>query len=259
MWFFIVLFIALFIIGASVTYMMFEAHQNRVITHEVPIDCLMDKFNGYKIFFISDIHRRTISSQLLSQIKEKPDVIIIGGDLAEKGVPFERINANVGKLAVIAPIIFVWGNHDLLVDREKFEEILNDYRVKILDNQTHIVTIDDQELNIIGINDVTTELDRLDEAIATRGRGTSILISHNPAIKKQLEPSHHIPLVVSGHTHGGQIRLLGWGPREKGGIKKHPFGTLIISNGYGTTHLPLRFCAPPDALLLILRKGNEGS
>ncbi|WP_370314234.1 hypothetical protein [Guptibacillus hwajinpoensis] len=61
-------------------------------------------------------------------------------------------------------------------------------------------------------------------------------------------------MILSGHTHGGQIRLFGWGIREKGGIKNINGTTVVISNGYGTTTLPLRLMAPAESHIFILKR-----
>ncbi len=113
-----------------------QAYENNVIHHSFRIANLPDAFNNYKIFFISDIHRRLIEQALLDQLAEKPDIIIIGGDLAEEGVPFTRIEKNLQQLSGIAPLYFVWGNHDLFINEMIFRELLKKYRVKILENIT---------------------------------------------------------------------------------------------------------------------------
>ncbi|TCP31671.1 putative MPP superfamily phosphohydrolase [Scopulibacillus darangshiensis] len=252
LWLIIISALLMIILGAGLIFMYLEAHRDRIIKHFVAIDHLPHAFHHFRIFFISDIHRREITSDLLNAIKEKPDLVIIGGDLTENGVPFERVEENVKKLTSLGPVIFVWGNHDIQVDREKFLEILKKHGVKIVENDTYVVSSQSSHLNLVCVHDATNELDDLDRAIMMKKAGPIILISHNPIIKNQIKEDDNISLIVSGHTHGGQIRLLGWGPREKGGVKKVLSSTLIISNGYGTTRLPLRFGAPPDTLFLEL-------
>ncbi|MBM7645320.1 putative MPP superfamily phosphohydrolase [Scopulibacillus daqui] len=253
LWGLLVIIIAMAVI---LVYMFFQAHRHIVLDVDITIEDLPEAFDGYQIFFISDIHRRLVSFKLLKQIKSQPDIVVIGGDLTETGVPFSRVEENVRRLSQVGPIIFIWGNHDLYVDREALQQIFKKFQVKILDNQALVFKRGKDHLNIVGINDVTNHLDRLDEALEGRKKGTTVLLSHNPDIKYQLHEHHRIPLVISGHTHGGQIRLFGWGLREKGGIKEHPFGMLIVSKGYGTTWHPLRLGAPPDTLLLTLRSAK---
>ena len=68
------------------------------------------------MFFISDIHRRIVSESIIEEVSGKVDVVIIGGDLLEKGVPMERVKENIKKLKKLGPILFVWGNNDYEVD-----------------------------------------------------------------------------------------------------------------------------------------------
>lgn len=256
--FVILVILAVFIFLLMIIYMYIEAHLNRLLYYELNIEELPDAFENFRIFFISDIHRRKISPRLLSELKMKPDLVIIGGDLTENGVSFQKVEENVKILTKLGPALFVWGNHDLQVNRDELMNILRKYGVKVLENSTYILARGDALFNIIGVGDVANEQDDLQKALGKSASGwPSILISHNPDIKYKLNKSHNISYTLSGHTHGGQIRMFGLGIREAGGVKKHPFGTLIISNGYGTTQLPFRLAARPDALVLTLKGSKD--
>ncbi|RYM05378.1 metallophosphoesterase [Sporolactobacillus sp. THM7-7] len=236
-------------------YMFLEARMNRLLRINLAIDNLPEAFDGSTIFFISDIHRRRVSGRLLGQLDRRPDIVVIGGDLTEKGVPMARVRDNVASLVSLGPTLFVWGNHDWEADAGQLRHLLSEYDVTILDNETRIVRRKGGTINFSGIDDVTTERDNLDQALAGREAGApTLLFSHNPEVQKKLDARMDIAYVISGHTHSGQINLFGFTLMEKGGVKVHPFGTIIISNGYGTTKLPLRLAAKPDALLLTLRK-----
>ncbi|WEG11400.1 metallophosphoesterase [Pullulanibacillus sp. KACC 23026] len=233
-------------------FMFIEAKQSNVKNIKVPIKELPTAFNDFRLYFISDIHRRRISSAMLRRVSN-PDLVVIGGDLTEEGVPFERVSDNLAKLKQLGrPMLFVWGNHDLQVDPYELRALLNKYEVGILTNDSYEVVKEGERLTILGVHDATTNLDVVSLPLLSAKEGVRILISHNPIVCDKLDKSHRIPLVVSGHTHGGQIRLFGWGIREKGGVQEMDFGTRIISNGYGTTRYPLRLGAPPDTLLIEL-------
>ncbi|MGV3488942.1 MAG: metallophosphoesterase [Tuberibacillus sp.] len=233
-------------------YMVYEAHQNNIVHLNIRLPNLPEPFIGYKIYFISDIHRRKVSKKMLAKVAQ-PDIVIIGGDLTEKGVPFSRVEENLMKLKSLnAPVLFVWGNHDLQVDRGVLGGLFQKHRIIPLVNESHIVERAGRMLNFIGVDDATNYRDDLDLAIKTTKPGYRILISHNPLISQRVQKHHGIPLVLCGHTHGGQIRLLGWGMRESGGIKETPYGKLVISKGYGTTHFHLRLGAKPDTLYITL-------
>lgn len=241
-----------------VIYMYLEAKQNRILPLNVPIPGLPASFNGFRLYFISDIHRRSISAKMLGKLSTPPDLIVIGGDLIEKGVSFQRVKKNLNKLRQFGcPVLFIWGNHDLQVDVIQLRRVLREHGVIILTNAVYHVSKDNQVINFIGVHDATNSLDGLPIALLKAKTGVRILLSHNPVITEKVTPEDNIPLVISGHTHGGQIRLFGWGIREKGGVKSMDFGTLIISNGYGTTRYPLRLGAPPDTLLIQMKKAED--
>jgi predicted MPP superfamily phosphohydrolase len=238
-----------------IVYMFIEAHLNRLISIDLNIDDLPEPFIGKRIFFISDIHRRRISRRWLESFHPKADYLMIGGDLTEKGVPLSRVQGNVRLLTEQGPVYFIWGNHDWSAGYHQVKELLDQQSITILDNTTYIVHEDGASLNFSGVNDLLHGHCDLKKTLGAREDGApTLLFSHNPDIKYALTKQLTIPYVISGHTHGGQINVFGFTVKEKAGVKKLPFGTLIISGGYGTTKLPLRLGAKPDALMLTLKR-----
>ncbi len=235
-------------------FMFYEAHWNHIVHNHVTIDDLPASFCGFKIYFISDVHRRVISNKMLAlAASHQPDIVVIGGDLTERYVPLSRTEKNISRLSKIGvPVYFVRGNHDVYVYSQKLEQILTKHGVKIIRNRSETITRYNEAMNIVAVDDSTNEEDDLEQALDSTQKGIRLLISHNPNITEKIREHHQIALVISGHTHGGQIRVFGWGPRENGGIKQKPFGPLIISNGYGTTTLPFRLGAPPDTRFVTL-------
>ncbi|MCM3720309.1 metallophosphoesterase [Fictibacillus phosphorivorans] len=232
-------------------YMYIEAHRNRVSLETVKIDKLPISFKDYKIFFISDIHRRTITNQLLEKAVGA-DIVIIGGDLLEKGVPMARVEHNIKMLSKIGPVYFVWGNNDYDEDVNLLTKTILSCGVTILDNTNISLHRDKDVLDIAGVNDLSFKKDRLEDAIMDCRSSCRILISHNPDISRKITQDHQIRLVLSGHTHGGQIRLGPLGIAKRGGWYDEGFYKLLVSNGFGATHLPLRLCAPCEAHLITL-------
>jgi uncharacterized protein len=233
--------------------MWIEAHLNHVKETTIYLQDFPKGFENTTIFFISDIHRRKIHDSIITKIKGRADLIVIGGDLAEKGVPYKRIEGNIKKLTEIAPVYFVWGNNDYEIDFHKLDAMLLDSGVKILDNTSVCFENGKDSLNLLGVDDATGQRDDLNLALQDSNNGFRILISHNPSIVKKITAAHHIGLVISGHTHGGQIRVWKWGLEEKGGIKRFKQTCLFVSNGYGTTTLPLRLGVPAETNLLTLK------
>lgn len=244
-------------IGAAavslVIYMAAEAFRNRMVHAELYFQELPKELDGTSIFFISDIHRRQISDSIISRARGHADIVIIGGDLAEKGVPLARIRSNAEKLRSIGPAFFVWGNNDYEVNKEELKSIFR---------QTGIVELNNSScpfpgkpgIKLLGIEDIAQRQADLDAALkSAAGPGFKVLISHNPAAARNVEEGDGVQLVLSGHTHGGQIHMFGYSPYKKGGIETYPHTTLLVSNGYGTTLLPLRLGAKAETHLVILR------
>ncbi|QPW49471.1 metallophosphoesterase [Bacillus thuringiensis] len=235
-----------------------EAMRNTVLEHTLEFKEFPQSFQQMNMFFISDIHRRVVSDSLIERIKGKVDLVIIGGDLAEKGVPLSKISANIQKLRAIAPVYFVWGNNDYEIEYHELDALLLENNVKVLDN-TRVVFESElgEKICLLGVDDVGLERDRLDLALADcKEEGFRILISHNPDIIKKMSGKEQISLVLSGHTHGGQIRLFPSEKYLKGGVYNHSNTTLFVSNGYGTTLIPLRFRAPAQTHIITLWGGK---
>lgn len=226
-------------------YMNYAAHravvkQEQILIHELP-----ESFTGKTIFFISDIHRRKISKSLSRQIAEKADIIIIGGDLREKGVPFSRTDYNLRLLKKEVPMLFVWGNHDMQERSLELKSLLTAHQIEILDGDIFTWKIHNSKLCIAGLNETTGGAD-------SRWMNAEILVSHYPSTAVEAAEHAKAYFMLTGHSHGGQIRFGPWGIRPPGGWKQACRLTYLVSCGYGTTLLPLRFGARAEAHFITL-------
>nr|WP_198508234.1 metallophosphoesterase [Bacillus alkalisoli] len=239
-------------------YMFKQAFADNVTEETILIEDFPKTFGELKIFFLSDVHRREITDEVLSKVKKKVDIVVIGGDLTEKKVPFARVEANLQKLKTIgAPIYFVWGNNDYETDFRTLDAILLQHGVKVLDNTA--VTFESREgeyIQLLGVDELSVEKDNLSLALSDcRTDSFKILAAHNPEIIEKFTEEEKISFVLCGHTHGGQIRIFGFGPYEKGKLHVLSHTKLFISNGYGTSLLPLRLGAPAETHILTLKRG----
>lgn len=252
------LFVALFMmIGLSLlAYMYLEANRNHVAYKQLDFIDLPRKFDRFRIFFISDIHFRIISGAIIAKIKNEVDMIIIGGDILEKRVPFVNVEENLKKLTEIAPTYFVWGNNDYEGDVERLTACLLKYGVTILKNEAVSIKRGDECISLIGVDNGKQRVN-LTKALSEAKDDFKIFVSHTPEIRHDLPKSSGIRLFLSGHTHGGQIRLFGFGIREKGKFAKEGDMWVLISNGYGTTTVPLRLGAKAETHIIILRRSND--
>lgn len=239
-------------------FMFKEAFGNQVKYEYLSFPDFPNSFGEWRLFFISDVHRRVISDQIIQEVKGNADLVIIGGDLLEKGVSFQQVTRNIKKLKEIGPIYFVFGNNDYEVDIDKLYSLLRENGVIILDNKSVVIKSKEGEsIALIGLEDMSVDRDRIDLALEDcKEDEFKVLICHNPDVLAELEDQYNIRLVLSGHTHGGQIRILGFSPYDKGKIKVSGNKTILISNGYGTTSIPLRLGAKAETHLVNIRNEN---
>ncbi|ONK21875.1 metallophosphoesterase [Bacillus sp. VT-16-64] len=240
-------------------FMVKEAFRNEVKEEVLAFPDFPIQWGELTIFFISDIHKRLIHESIIQQIKGKAEIVIIGGDLTERGVPLARTRKNIELLQQVAPVFFIWGNNDYEVDTKKLNELFDECGVTVLKNETAFLQKGESSIALIGLDDYEPS-EPLSRAISHSldDRHFKILLSHRPSILKHIRPSDHISLILSGHTHGGQIRIFGFGPYQRGRTFHCPSATVLISNGYGTTLLPIRLGAPAEThLITIKNKEND--
>ncbi|MED1204901.1 metallophosphoesterase [Heyndrickxia acidicola] len=241
---------------ALLIFMVKEAFENNVLSHTFSFSSFPHDREPLKIFFISDIHKRIIHPSIIEKGKGNADLVIIGGDLLEKKVPMERVTQNLQRLKEIGPVFFVWGNNDYDVKEEQLISLLKNTNVRMIRNESLLLGSSEKSIALIGIDDIAMEKDDLEAALVnTENAKFKILLSHNPSIMDQLNKNTFIPFILSGHTHGGQIHILGYSPYKRGGIRTKEGMIQLISNGYGTSHLPLRLGAKPEVHVITLKKG----
>ncbi|MGM7635411.1 metallophosphoesterase [Bacillus sp. Hm123] len=234
-------------------YMWKEAHGNDVKEETISLDSYPGK-QPFTFFFISDIHRRVIHPSIIDKIKGRAELVIIGGDLAEKGVSFERIAHNLQLLREVAPVFFVWGNNDYELPKQPFEQLLTAHDVVMLRNDSFCFqTADGTEVYLLGVDDLGKgHSDKKGACEHVPNEGFKIFLSHNPLLMKRMVEKDQVALFLSGHTHGGQIRLFGMGLYKQGGWEWRGQMAVLVSNGYGTSALPLRLGAKAETHLITI-------
>jgi uncharacterized protein len=237
-------------------FMLKEAFSNTVKYEQLLFEDFPENVDALKIFFISDIHRRTINDKIINEAAGKVDIVIIGGDLTEKGVSFERIRKNISKLKSLGPVYFIWGNNDYEVECDRFRRLLISEGTVLLENSSVMLNQDSNHpIALIGVEDLSLHRDNLDTAFdKVPENAFKILLAHNPATIKKMGTDQKVSLMLSGHTHGGQIRLFGFGLYQPGGVEIIKDTVVLVSNGYGTTALPLRLGAPSETHLITIKR-----
>lgn len=203
-------------------------------------------------------------SRIAKRLEEiNPDFTVIAGDFTYYLEP-ERAEETFNPLGDLShPVYGVLGNHDLerrSSDNERLKKALSEIGIDLIDNRIIQIQVGDQEWEIIGLADfwlgrpvytlIDTDLDV-----------PRLVLTHNADIIQHL-PDDSLDLMLSGHTHGGQILLTETLTCEiarnacnitRRGLTERPAGKAFITSGLGMVGLPFRFRVPPQIDVLTVR------
>lgn len=241
---------------------------NRFDVHPVEIDLerLPKSFDGLTILLISDLHNRAYGKdgRALEKTIERLsfDMTTFPGDLLDRHFPEKRQNGYecVKALAAKAPIFFSQGNHEFdIEDWKVIKSELQALNVRVLDEET--ITLDrfDERLTLCGIGEETSK-ETMQKLVS--GSNCTILLAHHPErIREYADVG--VDLVLSGHAHGGQVRLFHQGlfspdqgilPTYTSGIYSVERTKLFVSRGAGNhSFLPPRIFNRPEINLITLK------
>ena len=247
------------------------------IEHErIQLNRLPKVFDGFRVVQLSDVHHGPFSTT--EQIERavdtanrlQPDIIALTGDYISKERQYAAPCAEMlGRLKAKYGVFAVLGNHDHWTDGAMMAEALEAEGIRVLCNEHTRIHRGQANLCVAGIDDVMVKRDDLPTALAgTTREEARILLAHNPAIIREAARAG-VDLVLSGHTHGGQINwqlltgkkdtpLRRWLQRpSRRFLRGHAvLGStqLYVNRGLGTVVVPLRYGCPPEITLLELLK-----
>jgi uncharacterized protein len=237
-----------------------------------------DLTSSFRIVAVSDLHGAEYGKRqadILSLItRQDPDIILLAGDIIDDVFPLENSLAFAKGAAGIAPCFYITGSHDLWYPgyRAARQELL-DMGIKVLEGETVPVTVNGQTVIVCGIDDPTMGTSgevreayraALSTAFSTLPEDTfNILLAHRPDYISDYV-KYAFDLVISGHTHGGQIRIpfilnglyvpdQGWYPRYAGGLYWVSGVPLIISRGVSYYPDLPRIFNPPEIVVIELQ------
>ena len=256
---------------------MIEPRQFEVTNHRVGISNLPREFHGFRIAQLSDIHHSPfLSEDEITAAVEKtnelePDLVVLTGDYVSHSTEYIAGCARaLGRLRARHGIYAILGNHDHWTDGEMMSSALTSHGIRVLNNENVRIELEDTYISLAGIDDLMVRRGDLNLALeGTHSGETRILLSHNPAIIRKAARAG-VDLVLSGHTHGGQInwRLIAGREERKPNswlrkvrrpnhrmLRGHAqLGAtqLYVNRGLGTVVLPLRYGCPPEITILEL-------
>jgi predicted MPP superfamily phosphohydrolase len=261
--------------GSSVPYALILERSLTVACAEIPIADLPAPFDGTSLLFVSDVHAgpfmpRGALARVFARLGTlSADVVIHGGDMATSNVReiqhhADAVAALTGRLGTFA----VYGNHDHYTgDVEGVGRFFESCGVRVLNNDAIALSRDGARIALAGIDDWNIGRPDLDEAIkrsaSVAPRAPVVLVSHNPDAALEAA-ARDVALTLSGHTHGGQVRVPGRPVlvrmsrfRLDDGRYEHEGKHIVVSRGLGVSGIPLRFACAPEALLITLRAKQE--
>jgi uncharacterized protein len=256
--------------AAGLGWGWFEAGWVRLRALDVPLERLSPELDGIRVAHLSDFHlglpsrgARAVERAVAWARERKPDLVCITGDLVSRprGEPLLR-----HLLQELGAAYVVLGNHDVEHSRDPFSRAagLSDLTpAELLVDESTTVDVRGLRVQIVGVDPrayrqgTSKPWELVDDAADLR-----ILLCHFPYVLDFL-PQGAFDLVLSGHMHDGQISLpLGRtrkyrfahpNTRYTVGLYRRPAATMHVSSGLGTTFVPFRFFARPEATELVLR------
>jgi len=232
----------------------------------IPVAALPAALAGLRIGLITDVHRSqwVSSDEVLHAVNlltaAKPDLIVLGGDYVTWGDRRFVGSAAEGLSGLSAPhgVYGILGNHDDAVD---MPAALERHGVLMLKNARTRLRIRGESLELLGISFWTRRLREI-ASLARGAEGPVVLLAHDP--RRFAEAAAlRIPLVLSGHTHGGQVVLpvVGAVAAKKfpvvSGLARQGVTTMFVSRGIGTVYVPVRINCPPEVAVLTLQPATQ--
>ncbi|MBV9211057.1 MAG: metallophosphoesterase [Acidobacteria bacterium] len=235
--------------------------------HAIALSRLPREMDGLRIVHLSDIHHSpfTGSEQIERAIETanslEPDIIALTGDYVSHDPAYaapcaellSRLSARYGVYAVL-------GNHDHWTDAALITDLFRAEGIRVLVNEGMRFELGGASFWLAGVDDTMVGLEDLPLSLAgSRQDEMKLLLAHNPIILRRAARAG-VDLVLSGHTHGGQVtwrseRGASGRPRRRilRGLARRGATQIYVTRGLGTVVLPIRYGCPPEVSLLELR------
>lgn len=244
----------------------------------VPISRLPSSFAGFKVLQMTDFHGgRFVSSEYLDEAvelaaRQNPDVVALTGDFIHKGNGhIERVARSLGRLRAPGGVYAVLGNHDYSVHNalgrrrnpdlhRQVADALAAHGISVLRNQAVPIRRGDDAIQLVGMEDLWSR--QCDPEVSFAGLSPDqprIVLAHNP-LTVELLHQRRCDLMLSGHTHGGQVVLPGLGRVALGpggrrfcaGMYRVGATWLYVNKGIGHG-VPIRYQVRPEIAVFALQ------
>jgi predicted MPP superfamily phosphohydrolase len=265
-----------------VAYSCFYERQHLEVTHHtIFVDRLPAALDGLRLAHLTDLHHKHFAeAYYLRRVVEEvnrlaPDLVLLTGDFVSELRFGTRLRSSLNSVPcanILAGLQCahrwaVLGNHDALVDPAVITHNLEMHGFPVLNNAFAAFERNGARLWIAGVRSSTEDHPDLHAAVPAEMLESAdpvLLLAHEPDFADQVVLHGPVDLMLSGHTHGGQVRLplLGAAKLPRGGRKyveglfRFPNGMqLYVNRGIGSMKLPIRFRCRPEIAMLTLRRG----
>jgi uncharacterized protein len=249
----------------------FEAGWVRLRTLELEVPGLPPELDGVRIAHLSDFHlgvpsrgAHAVDRAIDWAAGRSPDLVAITGDLLTHPRGEERLRRVAGRLPL--PAFAVLGNHDVAISRDpqaRASNLTELMPATLLRDDGVMLELRGKRVWIAGTDPrlIVHTTPKLDPNALSREADFRILLCHYPRVFDRVEPGR-FELVLSGHMHdgqiavpfpGGKVRLAHLSAAYQRGVYRSRAGVMHVSPGLGTTFVPFRFAARPEATELVLR------
>jgi predicted MPP superfamily phosphohydrolase len=248
-----------------------EPYMLTVEHRQINLRRLPKELDGIRVVQLTDIHhspftsREQIERAVETANKLHPDIIALTGDYISKERAYAAPCAEIlGKLRARYGVYAVLGNHDHWTDAALITDLFRAEGITVLINEGMRFEQRGAAFWLAGVDDTMVGLEDLPLALAgSREDEMKLLLAHNPIILRRATRAG-VDLVLSGHTHGGQVALRGeksasGRPRRRllRGLTRRGATQIYVSRGLGTVVLPIRYGCPPEVSLLELRATDK--
>lgn len=251
----------------------YENHHLVVTQYVYQSEKVPESLSGYRIVQLSDLHNAVFGRQnqkLIQKVQAlDPDMIVLTGDIVDSNrTRIDVALMAVEKLADICPVYYVTGNHEYWLSSSQYEKLicgLSDAGAVVLDNESVSIGPDeDVSFSLIGVDDLRLGDGTLAELVSSaRSDQLTIVLAHEPQYFNNYVQGA-ADLVLTGHAHGGQVRLpiiggviapdQGFFPEYTQGQFRRAATTMIVSRGLGNSVVPVRLFNDPEIVLVQLDK-----
>jgi uncharacterized protein len=250
-------------------------HELSIERLTIHLNRLPEAFQGFRIVQISDFHYAEFTEayflrEIVQEVNRlQPDLVVLTGDFVSYGpLPHSYSRAHAGECAAILSEIAcrerygILGNHDEVVGARYVTGPLREHGIPMLVNEFMPVERDGGRVWLAGLGSACEDDSRPDRGIpkapVTHGEPV-IVLAHEPDILPDIA-KYNVDLMLSGHTHGGQIRLPFLPPLELPnlgqkyveGLFRHGDTQLYVNRGIGAVGVPFRFNCPPEITVITL-------